>query len=271
MLGFCVGFVAARSFWAGIFRFSEGAFRNGLWRLVFLLGVGNLVNDNSLKWPQISKRRQRNNKQYTVATRYVSFIEKLSEFSPSKSDRKYLHTNSYLRRDSYYARWSSFTAWAWAACGETQAKRVEELDCFREEQLYFLAKGQSWWPEIPRQIWSLKWRKRPTKQCLVSKGFRQQGLMNTLGNRVQCGGSWSFGLCGSCWSRGSLRGGTFFRKHFLQNTIDNKIWESRQQRRTWDYENNCDNACNCSRLVLLSGNVTKLVVFTSHIVTQVKK
>ena len=66
VLGFCVGFVAARSFWAGIFCFSEGALRNGLWCLALLLGVWNPGNDNSLKWPQISKRRQKNNKQYTV-------------------------------------------------------------------------------------------------------------------------------------------------------------------------------------------------------------
>ena len=67
-----------------------------MYRLVFLLGVGNHGSDNSLKWPQISKRRQRNNKQYTVKTRYVIFIEKFSEFLPPKPDRKYSHTNSYI-------------------------------------------------------------------------------------------------------------------------------------------------------------------------------
>ena len=35
VLGFCVGFVAARSFWAWIFRFSDQAFGNG----VFSLGL----------------------------------------------------------------------------------------------------------------------------------------------------------------------------------------------------------------------------------------
>ena len=56
VLGFRVGFVASRSFWAGIFCFSEGAFRTGMYRLVFLLGVGNHGSDNMLKWPQIIKR-----------------------------------------------------------------------------------------------------------------------------------------------------------------------------------------------------------------------
>ena len=78
------------------------ASRKGRWKPV--------GSDNSLKWPQISKRRQRNNKQYTVETRYVIFIEKFSEFLPSKRDRKYSHTNWFFRRDRCCARWSLILA-----------------------------------------------------------------------------------------------------------------------------------------------------------------
>ena len=48
MLGFCVGFVAARSFCTGIFRFSDLAFGNEVFSL--LMNVENLEMDNSLKW-----------------------------------------------------------------------------------------------------------------------------------------------------------------------------------------------------------------------------
>ena len=55
MLGFCVGFVAALSFWAWIFSFSDRALRNGVCSLFLLLGVVNLEMDNSLKWPRCNK------------------------------------------------------------------------------------------------------------------------------------------------------------------------------------------------------------------------
>ena len=47
VLGFCVGFMAARSFCAGTFRFLDRAFGNR----AFSLGLmENLEMDNSLKW-----------------------------------------------------------------------------------------------------------------------------------------------------------------------------------------------------------------------------
>ena len=52
MLGFCVGFAAVRSFCAGIFRFSDRAFGNGVFSLGLfsVIYVENLKMDNSLKW-----------------------------------------------------------------------------------------------------------------------------------------------------------------------------------------------------------------------------
>ena len=62
----------------------------------FLLGVGNLGSDNSLKWPQISTKWQKDNRQYTLEARYVIIIKNFPVFVPPKSDRKYSHTNSYI-------------------------------------------------------------------------------------------------------------------------------------------------------------------------------
>ena len=54
VLKLCVGFVAARSFWAWSFRFSDRAFENGVCSLglflCFLMYVENLEMGNSLKW-----------------------------------------------------------------------------------------------------------------------------------------------------------------------------------------------------------------------------
>ena len=52
VLGFCVGFVVAQSFWAWCFCFSDRAFGNGVCSLLLLLEAVNLEMGNSLKWPR---------------------------------------------------------------------------------------------------------------------------------------------------------------------------------------------------------------------------
>ena len=58
--------------------------------------MGNLGSDNSLKWPQISTKWQKDNRQCTLEARYVIIIKNFPVFVPPKSDRKYFHTNSYI-------------------------------------------------------------------------------------------------------------------------------------------------------------------------------
>ena len=60
---------------------------------LFLLGVGNLGSDNSLKWPQISTKKKTDNRQYTLEARYDIFIKNFPVFVPPKPDREYSYTN----------------------------------------------------------------------------------------------------------------------------------------------------------------------------------
>ena len=42
--------------------------------------LGNLAIDNLLKWPQISTKWQKGNRQYTLEARYVIFIKNVPVF-----------------------------------------------------------------------------------------------------------------------------------------------------------------------------------------------
>ena len=81
VLGFCVGIVASRSFWACIFRFSDRA--SGNLRSVLLCGKtrpnGFLFNIVSGRSPGDSRKRS-DNKWYTVEVRWGIFIENMTVF-----------------------------------------------------------------------------------------------------------------------------------------------------------------------------------------------
>ena len=81
VLGFCVGIVASRSFWACIFRFSDRA--SGNLRSVLLCGKtrpnGFLFNIVSGRSPGDSRKRSDNN-WYTVEVRWGIFIENMTVF-----------------------------------------------------------------------------------------------------------------------------------------------------------------------------------------------
>ena len=112
VLGFCVGIVASRSFWACIFRFSDRA--SGNLRSVLLCGKtrpnGFLFNIVSGRSPGDSRKRS-DNKWYTVEVRWGIFIENMTVFFfIPESGRKYSCTNSRsynFAMTSYFARWSS--------------------------------------------------------------------------------------------------------------------------------------------------------------------
>ena len=78
VLGFCVGFVVAQSFWAWFFCFSVRAFGNGVCSLLLLIEVVNLETGNSLKWPRYKKSKRWDNKRCIVKVRWVTFIENLT-------------------------------------------------------------------------------------------------------------------------------------------------------------------------------------------------
>ena len=96
MLGFCVGFVAARSFCAWIFRFSDQAF--GKWSVqpwAFLMYVENLEMNNSLKWALFIKVSGQITSNTLWKRGEVFFFENLTYFFIPEGGRKYAHTNSY--------------------------------------------------------------------------------------------------------------------------------------------------------------------------------
>ena len=117
VLGFCVRFVAARSFCAGIFRFSDRAFGNG----VFSFGLSSYVrwkprNGQLAKMGSFHQRKRPDNKWYAMEVRWGIFIENLSYFLIPSSVRKNSHSNSYSSAMTVNAQDDHLTAGAWAAC-----------------------------------------------------------------------------------------------------------------------------------------------------------
>ena len=66
VLGFCVGFVAARSFCAGIFRYSDQAFGNGVFSLELFLCTLKTSKWQPAKMRSFHQRKRSDNKQYAM-------------------------------------------------------------------------------------------------------------------------------------------------------------------------------------------------------------